>query len=279
MNLLKCKVMSTQTDSLAQLLSPFGLLPEEARVYLFLLENEFLSALLLSRKLRMGRTKVYRILDKLTEKGLVNRKLDDMGLKFGANSYKQLELLVNQKEEELVTLKKTASTVFEQLAAITAQASGKSKVLYYSGKDGLKQVTINTLRARERLFIYEVGQDMTGFIEPHESEKIREELVAERISTYQLTNAKEIKPYTKVKELVRKHWECRYISPDDLDIEFEVVIYNDVYVLYTFHEQDVFCVEIYNEQLARMQKQIFQYLWARSKKLTILNNEGWAKVE
>ncbi len=32
----------------------------------------------------MGRTKVYRILDKLIDKELAQQKLDDMGLKFGA---------------------------------------------------------------------------------------------------------------------------------------------------------------------------------------------------
>lgn len=88
--------MSDQTDSLAGSLTPFGLSLEEAKVYLFLAQSGIFSALQISREVHMARTKVYRILDKLIAKKLVSVGLDDMGKKFGANSYQGLELLVKE---------------------------------------------------------------------------------------------------------------------------------------------------------------------------------------
>lgn len=271
--------MSEQTDKLVALLLPYGLEPEEARVYLFLVENGLQTALSISRKIKMGRTKVYRILDKLYAKGMVNRKIDDMGFKFVANSVKQLEMLVTQRQQEVESLKKNTSMVMDELAQLAAQYHPTSKVLYYTGVDGLKQVTINSLQAKERLFIYETSQDMSSFIDQDFAEKLRKEFVENRIFTYQLTNWKKIHSYTAVKELVRHFWECRYIDREELDMEFEILIYNDVYAMYNTQGSEIFCVEIHNPQLASMQKQLFQFMWTHARRMKIVSDTGEAVLE
>jgi len=268
--------MSDQTDNLAGLISPFGLSPEEGRIWLLLGEKGTMSALQLSRNLHLGRTKVYRILDKMITSNLVSQKMDDMGAKFMASSFKELEMLLTKREAETAALRESLPMIYGQLETHWGQGAGKSKVLYYTGLSGLEQVTWNSLSAKNELRIYEVEQDMTAFLPDKFSEKIREELVFNKIKTLQLTNKKHIEPYTKVVELVRKWWEVRYLDPKELGLGFECLIYNDVVAFYNFSGEEKFCVEIHNERLAQMQRQLFDFVWRKAEKMKIVSDEGEA---
>lgn len=270
--------MSEQTDTIAKQLTTFGLTEEEAKIYLFLAQNGTLSALKISREVHLARTRVYRILDKLTAKQLVSIKLDDAGQKFEANSYKELELLVKEKEAEVEKLRGELPLISEQLAKIWSTGQAKSKVLYYTGVDGLAQITWNSTKSKDGIRIYEIEQDMNAFLEPDFSEKVRQELADNNVFTYQLSNKKRIDPYTKVKKLVKELWEVRHIDPRELAMRFECLIYNDVFCLYNFQGSDQFCVEIYNEKLATMQKQVFDFVWQKAKKMKIVNDSGEATL-
>lgn len=271
--------MSDQTDNLINLLTTFGLSTEESEIYLHLLQKGHKTALAISRDIHMGRTKVYRILDKLYDKKLVYRKLDDMGFKFGANSYQQLELLVMQKEQELQTLKKATPMILQQLQLLTGGEEDHSQVLYYTGQQGLEQVTWNSTKAKGDFYSYEMYDVMDAFLDPKFAEKVRQEFVNNKIHIWQFTNHTKIEPYTKIEELPLHYWQCRYLDPKELQIHFEVLIYNNVYTMYSFENNDVFCVEIYNDRLAKMQKQLFQFIWSRAQKMKILNGRGEAVVE
>lgn len=268
--------MSGQTDNNVKLLEQFGLSSEEAEIYLYLARFGVRSALQISREIHLARTKVYRILEKLTFKKLVSIQLDDSGKKFVANSYEQLKLLVSVKESEAARLREELPNTFKQLAEVFGKGESTSKVLYYTGLSGLEQVTWNSLNAENELRIYEVGQDMTTFINPKLAEKIREEMVEREIKTLQLTNRKKIEAYTKVKRHPTEFWEVRFVDPNKLSMQFECMIYNDVFCLYQFSGNDQFCVEIYNEKLATQQKQLFDFIWSESAKMKIMSEEGEA---
>jgi bisphosphoglycerate-independent phosphoglycerate mutase (AlkP superfamily) len=74
-----------------------------------------------------------------------------------------------------------------------------------------------------------------------------------------------LKEWTKVEELVEKYWEARYIDPKKFEIKTEILIYNEVVAMYDFRKE-IFCVEIYNQNLAEMQKQLFEFIWNLAEK-------------
>jgi len=272
--------MSGQTDSLLGMLEQFGLTQDQGRVYLVLLEQGYLSALMISRKVRLARTKVYRVLDKLVEEKLVVQKLDDRGLKFGANSPRQLELILAQREHELLSMKESLPMVVGELSNLAGKAEREgSAVLYYHGVEGLKQVTYNSTQAKKgKLLIYEVGTDMSKFLDQKYSEEMRRELVKNRIYVRQLTNYKKIDPYTQVVEHTRLYWEARYVEGMKLPIKFETLIYDDVVAMYSVKKGDMFCVEIHNEDLAEMQRQVFEYIWAGARRMEAFADGGGVRV-
>ena len=269
--------MSDQTDILTRTLARFGLTTEEAGIYLCLLETGAKSALELSRNLHMARTRVYRLLDKLGERGLVTQKFASLGLKFTASPYKQLELLLAERQSELESIKAALPALYAQLGMMSVQTAG-SKVLYHHGVDGLKHVTWNSLRARGKLLIYEVSASMTAFLPQEFSEKVREELVTNKIHTLQLTNIAHMSPWTKVKDAAGTYWTPRFIAPKELLIKSEVLIYNDVTAIYHYLNNDIFCVEIVNADLAHMQSQIFDFIFRHATPMKKIGTYGEAKI-
>ena len=80
--------------------------------------------------------------------------------------------------------------------------------------------------------------------------------------------------WTEITQLATDFWECRYIPKSSFEVTFEILIYNDVYTMYNYQNNDVVGVEIHNKQLADMQGQIFDYLWNSSQPLKLLNKHG-----
>lgn len=277
MRVLKCKLMSDQTDNLINLVKPYGLSDEEVKVYLYLLAHGYLGALELSRQLHLGRTKVYRLFDLLQTKGLVEIKLDERGMKFGATHPSKLEQLVGQKQAQVSALSQALPRLVSQLTALLPHQQQHSKVLYYQGISGLEQINFNITRADKILRVFEVSH-MSDFLSNDFAENIRRRLVNNQILTRDITNQKQFGEYTQVYEMVEKYSQYRYLDPKKLKIGFEVLIYNDVYATYTYDSEEIFCVEIYNSQLAQMQKQIFDFIWSQACPMRYTSRGGAARV-
>jgi len=266
--------MSEQTDNMISRLTAYGFDGDEARIYLELLEKRVSTALVLSRGLGIGRTKVYRILDRLIDKRLVTQKLDSGGFKFVAGDPGQLKTILAVKESELATLSQQLPETVEMLSQRLGIDMPGSRILYYRGADGLSQVNWNVLRARGELLSYEVAT-ADAYMPQKEAEKLRQGIVENRIMVRTITNNQKIEPFTKVKEMVKNWWNIRWISQGKLTIKTDVFIYNDIYAVCHYLERgDVFCFEMQNQPLADMNRQIFENLWLQSRVMTKIGDEG-----
>lgn len=258
--------MSEQTDNLIFLLKPYGLTQEESIIYLSLLENNSSSALTISRHTHLGRTKVYRILDKLIQKQLITQEYNQSGFKFKANHPSQLEFLITQKEAEITTLKQSLPQTINLLQSHLNINHPNSQILYYRGQKGLSQVNWNLINAKDEFLSYEV--DTADAYMPHpEAEQLRQQLINKNISSRTLMNHKNLPNFSQVKkrELFQK---IRFIPPETLTIKSDIFIYNDILtVCHYLDNHDVFCLEIKNQSLTDMQKQVFENLWSQSKPL------------
>jgi sugar-specific transcriptional regulator TrmB len=256
-------------DKLETLLSNFGLKPEEVEIYIFLLKNGEQTVLEVARNVTSSRTKVYRILEDLDKQGFVTIVMSDRGKRFKANSPEKLDLIISAKEEEIQKLKKSKEELIKQLPFFIPKSDKKSKVLYYEGKEGLRQITWNSLKADGELRIFEIGQTMDSFTTEEFAEKVREEFMIRKVYIYQLTNFEKIEPYTNLQQFADNWWEVRYIDPKELSLNFEMVIYNDVLAMYTYRDNEAFGIEIQNSDLVRMQVQIFDFLWSKGRRMKI----------
>lgn len=261
--------MSGQTDNLLGILQPFGLESDEARVYLELLNKREATALGISRGIGMGRTKVYRILDKLITKELVVQIVESSGFVFVANEPSKLELLLEKKEGEMAALRKSLPEVLNLLRAKVDSGVPGSKIFYYRGQEGLSRVNWNLLQAKGEFLSYEVAT-ADAYLPRAEAEKLRREIVEKKIRIRSLTNNRSLGKFTEVSELMEKWCEIRHIPENELKIEMDIFVYNEVVTICNYLGQgDVFCVEMHNRQLVAMQRQMFELLWVGKKTVEI----------
>lgn len=272
------KLMSTKRDTIITQLNAVGVSPDESHIYLALIEGRGDTALSLARATGFRRTKVYRLLESLIAHKLVVTKLGGRGSRFVATPIDQLDFLLQDREQELENLKASLPKLKSQLSELTLRGSTpKSQVMYYHGLDGLKQITHNSLRAKGELLTYELSS-MNAFFSRKEAEEFRHKFVERKIKIRTLTNATHLEAWTNVTEMVEEYWEIRHLSPGDKPFQFEILIYNDVYCMYRYTGADIFCVEIHSQELADMQRQLFEYLWAGAKRFKVLDKRGTAQV-
>lgn len=260
--------MSEQTDNLNFLLKPYGLTSEESSIYLNLLESGTSSALKISRHTNMARTKVYRVLDKLIQKQLVVQEYNRNGFKFKANHPSKLNQLITQREVEISTLKQSLPQTVELLEKHINLSHPQSQVLYYQGRDGLSQVNWNLLNAKKEFLSYEVNI-AEAYLPHSEAEKLRQELINKNISSRTLMNQKNLPHFSQIekKDIFQK---IRFVSPKILTIKSDIFIYNDIFTIcHYLDNQDIFCIEMKNQYIVDMQKQLFELLWQQSPPLKL----------
>ncbi len=255
-----------------------GLGELEAKIFILLVEEGALSAQDISRLLDEGRTAIYSSLDKLISGKLVAQIVKEHGHAFEACPPGNLKLLLYESEEEIKGLEQELPELLESLSDIANVAVDKSAIKYYSGQKGLEQITWNSTKAKDLLRIYEID-DIDILVGMDFADETLREYVKNKVFDRQLTNLKEMDDCTKVSEFIENWWEARYIPPEEILIQFETMIYNNVYCIYEYQDGEIFCVEIYNEALASTQKQIFDLVWSFATPLKKLNSFGSAVVD
>jgi len=269
--------MSKNIDNISEKLNSLGLTLEEIKVYLAIVEGRGDTALIISQQTKLKRTTVYRILDNLIAKKIVITRAGERGLHYLTSPAESFDLILAEQESKLAHFKRLIPELKEQLGRIQKPDSNSSQVRYYHGVKGLKQVTYNSLRAKNELLTYELST-MNAFMDQEEAEKLRARFVENKVHIKTLTNVTEMSAWTDITEMVEKYWEIRHLDPNEKPFQFEILIYNDVYCMYKYTGNEVFCVEIKNAELAQMQRTLFYYLWDMAKPLKILDNHGTAKL-
>ncbi len=84
-----------------------------------------------------------------------------MGLKFGATDASKFEYIVSEKEQSVAKLRQSLPEFISKVQSLADTSQERSKILYYKGIEGYKQVTYNSTKAKGVLRIIERVNDMS----------------------------------------------------------------------------------------------------------------------
>lgn len=247
-------------------LEQFGLDDVEVQIYLNLLSGGAKTPLDLSRETNINRSKIYRYLDRLQAKRLIEEADKGRGLTLKAASPDALQLLILEKEQQLRNQKELLPDLVKELAALPA-SGGKSgfEVKHYHGTEGLKQMLWNHLAAKKEILVfgYENRNNIAG---KAFAETIRFEQVERKITKIEIENATDQGDYwyTNVPNW-GKYYKSRYVPPKVLNIQQYQVIFNDTISILNWADGNKVGVEITNAPFAEMFKQIFWNYWEMAK--------------
>lgn len=248
---------------IGEFLRKLGLNDEECLIYLTLARTGILTILELSRKTNINRTRVYRLLDRLTVIGLVEEVIDEHRKMAKAAGVDKLKMLVKEEEEKTEFLNNNLPNISLFLSGVHTISHPGTKVLFYRGKEGIKRQVWNTLRTENELCGYSFRplKELIGdyYLTWYEEWTSRKFLMRDIYSDEYLKNrdAKIIDSFSRPTRYIKS----RYIPSNILSINHQIDIYNDVVSLYSWFEGEIFGVEIYNEKVAAMQKQLFEIVW------------------
>lgn len=243
-------------------LKQLGLGDEQAHAYIFLLQGGPQTVLSLSRGLKTGRTKLYPLLEDLAKKQLITIHERHYGTSYEAQPPEVLEFLIVEKERKAESLRSNLGSVTHALENIRAHSPTTSKIVEYRGVDGLKQMNWNLTKAVKEFRVFELAH-LSDHLGKHFAEKFHDWQADKGITSYDLTNDPSWQLHTNVVGY-EKLSKARFVDPSVFTIEFETYIYNNCVALLSYEKDDIFGVEVYNDKLARQQKQLFDLVWSQA---------------
>ena len=248
-----------KNSSIASYLHDLGLNDEETKVFTILVDYGQLTILELARKAEINRTRVYRLLEVLKERGFIKEIIDEHRRLIQAAELHTLEFKIYEKEAQAKRLRELFPVVASLMHSHSTQPG--TKVLFYRGAAGIRQMVWNALRAQGEVvgYSYRTIYDIVG---TKFADEWYEEWRERNLKMRDLFSDAYLK--SKPKEKITfdgAHFKSRYIPSSILDINHQMDIYNDVVGIYNWHEGEIFGVEIYNQKVAAMHKQLFEIVW------------------
>lgn len=256
-----------------KILLNMGLNTEESELIFVLLANKECSITKLEHLTTIPRSSIYRYLNSLKEKNLILENLTSNGSLYSISDLSILNSRFNEEEEVLKSKRSQFDGLLKQLNQNKPSSIVKTtepKVLYYEGKQGIRQLMWNTLKTKTFLRVYTNARrkDFVGekwlkdycleFCKNDLHEKV---LVAEEYSksAYNKDGSKAAY-FSPVLEYIQRSDE-RTLKNSDFKIQGEAYIYNNVFAFYTWESDIHVGCEIISDYLAISQSSIFDCLW------------------
>lgn len=242
-------------------LEQFGLDQVETVLYVHLLERGPKTPLDLSRETSVNRSRIYRYLDRLKAKKLIEEVNLGRGIVLKASNPKNLELLIIEKEQEVKNQKENLTSLLTELTSFQVSQYKGISIKQYHGIEGLKQMLWNHLSAKKEILVFGYGNrnDIAGNAF---AEDVRFEQVERKITKIEIENETDQGNYwyTKVPNW-GSFYKSRYIPTRILDIKQYQVIFDDTVSILSWTSGVKVGLEIENAPFAKMYKQIFWKFW------------------
>jgi sugar-specific transcriptional regulator TrmB len=261
--------MLIDKEAIRAYFSRLGLESEIADMYLALHAYGPQTISELSRTSKVERTRIYRLIDKLLASNLIEVESHYKRGIIKAAPIANLHILINEKEQELKSLQDELGLI-EQVLARNSLDSSNTRVQFYHGPEGIRQMLWNQLRAKTEIvgYNYQVLDVPTGrtFMKRWAQEFEKRQLKCRIISGDEF--AQSWRDFTPESEQTTEGriagitYHC--IDKSDFQITHSCEVYDDVVNYYNWKDTEVFGFEIHNKDIADAQRHFFELLWAKS---------------
>lgn len=245
-----------------QSLEKVGLTKQEAKVYLNTLKLGVAKASDIANKSNINREASYYILKQLEQKGFVSEIIKSGVKYYNAISPKRiLEIIEEEKQQKTTTIK----NILPDLELLTKIALTKPKIEFYEGQEGFKTVASILVQKPNQEILCYIPEKILQFIptfHPQFRRKRKENKVRLKVISQKTETMLDLKK--KDKEELR---EIRFNDKIIDNIDTAYYILDDAIIVLKANEKEQMGMYIKEENLAKLQKGIFNEIWAKSKPL------------
>lgn len=252
---------------LREKLKVFGLNTKEVEVYLVLVASGWMTALQLSRKSSVKRTTLYRVLESLIERGLVEEKLEDKTTLYSGTSGESLIGMVKEKEREFKKMQEVMPEIAEQIGWLKQVKPKEINVRFVRGVRGLQYLNLKHTRAKTKEVLIIDSNQWDKVLSREFAEEVRARNVKNKVVVREVTN--HYSPdtsWTDNQEYLRNHYQFRILDKNILEIAQDIYIFDNTIQYTGYDKNDLVGIELESPEYAGMMKQMFEILWKMGKK-------------
>jgi hypothetical protein len=233
-------LMLSNAAAIRTYFAKLGLATEIADIYIALHEYGPQSISQLSRNSRVERTRIYRLIDQLMDSNLIEVESQYKRGIIKAAPIANIRILITQKEQELQSLTDELELI-EQVLSRNSISSPATRVQFYKGAEGIRQMQWNLFQAKS-----DISSIMQGPMQEVTGDKF-----------WERWGEKWNQGDVQIRLLINE----QFLKTSNADI------YDNVAAFYDWHGNDVYGVEIYNQQIADAQRVLFESLWQAATKI------------
>ncbi|MBT3836288.1 hypothetical protein HOD05_04485 [Candidatus Woesearchaeota archaeon] len=242
-----------------------GLTEGEIKVYLALLELGLSTIGPILEKSRITKSIIYRILERLIDKGLVSYIIKNKTKHFQASSPKKLVDYIEKRKQEMDENKKKVEELLPQLL-LKQNMSKKSEATIYEGFKGIMTVhdkRFEKLKKGDEYFFFGLPPEQPGYYHAY-WEKDHKKRAKLGIKCKMLYNQKVTNKVLKNRNSF-KFCQARRM-PLDVTTPAWILGYKDITVIGLPLADKAFAFEIVNQEVADSFKSYFEWFWKKSTK-------------
>ncbi len=241
-------------DEQIKRLESFGLTNNEAKTYLSCLNLGTSTAYQISNNSGVSRTLTYDILQKLINKCLISKIIEDKKIYYTAIDPKELiNILDNKKNNIMLFVKDYNSNVKKEDIS--------KQVRVYNDLEGIKYVFNQILELKPFEILSLSGNKSSFEIDPIFFAKWNKNRIQLKIKGRMLYNKtknvitalKEKKEFMKLTK--HKFFEDNFILPTT------IIIYDDFVITISWQKNNLFAIQTKNKDFANAHRQYFEQLW------------------
>ena len=252
------------TKTIYEYIKQLGFAEEVARIYEALARSGPLPLSALAREAGVERTALYRMMDELAARGLVEEILEQKSRRYGAAEPEKIERLVQEEKRRAEELAAGYGVFAAEAGALAGRRA--TQVKYYRGAAGIRQILWNQTKARGEIvgYTYRNLEEVVGlkFFREYGAEIDRRKIKIRDLRSDAFLTSTDHPEFVKV-HIDNDAW--RYLPDKVLHLNHNMDIYDDKIAIYYWEENDVFGVEIQNQKIADTQRGIFEILWKVAK--------------
>lgn len=237
-----------------------GFSEEAGALYGILVAKGPLTILEASRATGIERTALYRLIDDLTARGLIEEVLEHKSRRLQAVSTDKIKNLLEREQLRVQRLEHEFEG-FEKLIQ-SMPHNNSTQVRYYRGIAGIKQILWNETKAKGNLigYTYRNLQEVVGhkYFESYARELEKNLVVSRDLRCDSFLESSDSPSFVR-RHIDKSVW--RYLPDEVMHLTHNLDVYNGVVAMYYWQNDDVFGIEIQNQLIADMQRSIFETLW------------------
>ncbi len=238
-------------------LKKLGLSDKEAQVYMSAMEIGSASAVsIIAKKAKVNRTTTYDILNSLEQKGLVVSQMRKENRYYQALPPEKIVAYLKEQSRKFSNLAENANHILPELNA-HYRASGRPKVYFYEGDEGLIRVYEETLTSTEEILAYASDQAnqvaLPDYFPKYYKRRAEKNIPIRAI--FPDTPKDRERHALDSKELRRS----RIVPKEKLDFSPEINFFDDKIMIADWKEKLGIIIE--SKEIAKVFKQTFELAW------------------